>query len=448
MSTTTTLVDYPDTQMLDYAPDGDFSMQNSPAEWLAVEATMLDDDPISAATEYSETIEVDMEPHDEHDGEIKEYEMTDDVPADVDYDGDAQLLDVDVEVEHSPPSLQSVPDILIASEAGIVEQHPMTPLAHYALSSPALADVSVVMTESPSFHDVAVLTPLPETEARFSVTSPQHVHDESALAPVAELNSATPGTSHSPILPGDYPAAQAQSDTPAAATADASGDSAYQQTENVENPIANESVEYQAASVPAEPNAANEDQQPREQHDIQHEENKAATSIASGADAEGDHSVAVENPDALAPEAAEPTEEVPEEGDPHEISEGVYIDPPPAVLLSIASIATGDVCLFNHPPSKSRSQSPGESSTANSSTNLVLHEQPTLYYESFAQVFVALRQEQIVYSSAELVDNELILEAYDLNLTVGEVRLTSLIYLCSADAPILGQCLCSSGHYT
>ena len=54
MSTTTTLVDYTDTQMLDEAMDGDFSMQNSPADWLAVEATMSDDNPTSAATDYSE----------------------------------------------------------------------------------------------------------------------------------------------------------------------------------------------------------------------------------------------------------------------------------------------------------------------------------------------------------------------------------------------------------
>lgn len=56
---TATVVDLTDAQMLDYAVDGDFSMHNSPAEWLAIEATMSDDNP--AATDYSEPIEIDME---------------------------------------------------------------------------------------------------------------------------------------------------------------------------------------------------------------------------------------------------------------------------------------------------------------------------------------------------------------------------------------------------
>ncbi|KAI0086292.1 hypothetical protein BDY19DRAFT_353159 [Irpex rosettiformis] len=413
MSTTTTLVDFTDTQMLDYAMDGDFSMQNSPADWLAVEATMLDDNPTSAATDYSETIEVDMEPHDEHDGEITEYEMADDALGEVDYDGDAQLFDAETEAEQ--PDLLGMPQVpamqLNSGGVGPVEHHPPTPPSHFALPTTPLADVSVVMAEPPRSQNIPAFSPSHEVDS-FSV-APQQVNDEATPVSTTEVVVAALATNHSPALPEEPTSATVLPES-FIGTADHSTDGqGYHITEHTENSVTHGHVEYQATpkTHPTSPEEHKE-----EDSEAQREEHVDATNAAPGPDAEIDPSenavhqnVPVHN-----------TSETGEEADPHEISEGVYIDPPPAVLLSITSGATGDFCLFNHPPPKTRSQSPGESSTANSFITLVLHQQPTLYYEPLDQVFTALRQEEVVYTSPELVDNELILEAYDLNLVVGE----------------------------
>ena len=109
--------------------------------------------------------------------------------------------------------------------------------------------------------------------------------------------------------------------------------------------------------------------------------------------------------------------------DPHEISEGVYIDPPPAVLLTIQSSDQPEICLFNQPPTHTGSLSPSEG-THNPGQHvltLLLHHRPTLYYEPLTNVFDALRQEEHITGMLELAEGELALDAYDLQLLVSEV---------------------------
>ena len=102
--------------------------------------------------------------------------------------------------------------------------------------------------------------------------------------------------------------------------------------------------------------------------------------------------------------------------DPHEISEGVYIDPPPPVLLTFRTENPLGFCLFN----EARGQ---EVDPAIESTRQVLLQQfPTLYYEPLSAVFNALRQDEYVQSNFNLVDGELILEAMELQLIISEVR--------------------------
>lgn len=110
-------------------------------------------------------------------------------------------------------------------------------------------------------------------------------------------------------------------------------------------------------------------------------------------------------------------------GDPHEISDGVYIDPPPAVLLSLPpSAELGECCLFNLPPSSSR-QSPSSSAKPDTGDALclLLRERPTLYYEPLSAVFAALRQETSIQSMQGFSEAELVLDAYDLQLSIPEV---------------------------
>ncbi|KAJ3515968.1 hypothetical protein NLJ89_g1426 [Agrocybe chaxingu] len=102
-------------------------------------------------------------------------------------------------------------------------------------------------------------------------------------------------------------------------------------------------------------------------------------------------------------------------GDPHEISEGVYIDPPPPVLLAVAPDEVFEFTLFNDlsngsPTSETNIQMKG----------VLLQHLPTLYYEPLSTVFETLRQEQHVQSKFHLADSELVLDAIDLSLPISE----------------------------
>ncbi|PIL23837.1 hypothetical protein GSI_13588 [Ganoderma sinense ZZ0214-1] len=111
-----------------------------------------------------------------------------------------------------------------------------------------------------------------------------------------------------------------------------------------------------------------------------------------------------------------------DENDPHEISDGVYIDPPPAVLLSLPPSAEfGECCLFNLPPSSAR-QSPSSSAQPDTgdTPRLLLQERPTLYYEPLSAVFAALRQEEGIQRMHGFAEAELVLDAYDLQLSIPE----------------------------
>ncbi|KAF7338625.1 hypothetical protein MVEN_02088800 [Mycena venus] len=126
----------------------------------------------------------------------------------------------------------------------------------------------------------------------------------------------------------------------------------------------------------------------------------------------------------LSPDAATSDSHVVDEpvaGDPHEISEGVYIDPPPAVLVSFESSDFPDICLFNQP---ARSRSPSPSAEGHEQAyqvfDLLLHHRPILYYEPLASVFEALRQEEYLARIPHLADSELVLDAYDLQLVISE----------------------------
>ena len=105
-------------------------------------------------------------------------------------------------------------------------------------------------------------------------------------------------------------------------------------------------------------------------------------------------------------------------GDPHEISEGVYIDPPPPVLLSMAPAEDFHFSFFNDATEWTQNDP--------SSPNVVLQQYPTLYYEPLSSVFEALRQDELAQSISNVIEAELILDAIDLELSIPEVNLTLL----------------------
>lgn len=103
-------------------------------------------------------------------------------------------------------------------------------------------------------------------------------------------------------------------------------------------------------------------------------------------------------------------------GDPHEISEGVYIDPPPPVLLSMAPAEDFHFSFFNDATEWTQNDP--------SNPNVVLQQYPTLYYEPLSSVFEALRQDELAQSISSVIEAELILDAIDLELSIPEVSLT------------------------
>ncbi|KAI0670545.1 hypothetical protein C8Q78DRAFT_1036777 [Trametes maxima] len=116
------------------------------------------------------------------------------------------------------------------------------------------------------------------------------------------------------------------------------------------------------------------------------------------------------------------TEPVAETSDPHEISEGVYIDPPPPVLLSLPRpTERAQYCLFNLPVS-STPHSPSDSKSDDTAEPLalLLQDRPTLYYEPLSAVFEALRGESCVQNLPGGPEAELVLDAYELELAVSE----------------------------
>ena len=114
--------------------------------------------------------------------------------------------------------------------------------------------------------------------------------------------------------------------------------------------------------------------------------------------------------------------------DPHEISEGVYIEPPPPVLIELPSSLDQSICtLFNTPAHLPSDDTEGNASTTTASYIVLLQNRPTLYYETLNDVFDALREEERIQSMTEFIDGEMVLDAHDLQLVVSEVIFTPIM---------------------
>lgn len=408
-STTTTYVDLTDAPMLDYAADPDFSMHPG---WLTIEATMSDEtNSMQDATlhDYAESIEVDMEPHAE-DEEMTEYEMADEEAVDQNQHAasqDAELLDIEVidPSQAATPTLASLLPTPTIPAATLVRQS-LTPVLN-AFEAPALATAesynaepvaeytAVESDSSFDFHHTQAHSPSPHLTLGEGVPEPVPAAlDTSNDAGVTDVPpTTTEGPSH-----------------PVSEEAVTAGDDLTDQSVEVLEAIANNNP---AEEVLSETIPAPQDEAP--QADAQQESVVYGEESGEATTAEAGEVAHYSNGD-----------------DPHEVSDGVYIDPPPAVLLSITSPAGSLECsMFNQPHASSRSQSPNGYASSSTSAELVLllHQQPTLYYEPLSNVFEALRQEERVHSVSELADSELVLDAYDLDLRISEVSPHSALAL-------------------
>lgn len=374
---TTTMIETFDTQMLDYQTDGDFSMHVSSSDpWFQDEPVMEDDSRSAHAEASNVSIEVDMEPYEEEHN--LEYEMED---GSENFDLESTEL-VDIEVydasrAQSPNAYNAATVALPASDSA--QPLPISPELHE--SSTFHSNSHLPPTEADNLGDLP-----PPSE---SLAQPLEV-----FLDVPEIILTGKDLSPSPQVAGvhdTYPDV-------AEGTAENTVEEPHfeKHTDYTEAYHADHGEDIEKFAVVDAPKTHTYDSEASAAYE-------ADTSVLPLI--EGQHSEV----DASAVSS----------GDPHEISEGVYIDPPPAVLISFPS-ETPSICLFNA-PSKSRLSTPSASEPLPANITVLLGQLPTLYYEPLSSVFEALRQEEYFASIPHFLDGELLLDAYDLELMMSEV---------------------------
>jgi hypothetical protein len=393
-----TMLDAYDMQMLDYTNDLDIQMHPSSSDqWSHDEAKMEEDGPQTTmkAENHSQTqktdghllmkiepflrekadvtIEVDMESYETN----VEYEMLDDEEHKA---SSTEFLDVDVYDVSNAHS----PSMLDADALGL-ENHNLATLDN--------GDITALST---SYKDLPL-------------TSPNLQHE--TLEPHFFLSNAE-GSSEpqSESEPSGFDSHKnAELDLPTSGTADGSVQEASRQ---------DISDVHEEDPQPYDQTFGGEEVAPS--GDALSESIYPTTTEASGQ--EDSLYLQVQSGDDLnspLPETSEPAGDpitpANSSGDPHEISEGVYIDPPPPVLLSVAPAEDFHFSFFNDATEWTQNDP--------SSPSVVLQQYPTLYYEPLFSVFEALRQDELAQSISNAIEAELILDAIDLELSIPEVSL-------------------------
>ncbi|KAK7693284.1 hypothetical protein QCA50_002851 [Cerrena zonata] len=417
MSSTVTALETYDTHMTDYPIDSDIAMYSgtiTAESWLSPEDGTMEDD---SAHSPSEPIEIEMADDEEY---ADEYEMADSEV--FYYPEDTELVDVEVVDEHSVASPSIIPVAIAHSEhtTDFLEPPSMLPSA----------------LPSPSMRQSELLVPTIEHD--WSLNNPTHSESSAEPAPTAVEPSPAVFSDMGEVVSVSAPAIPA---TVVADTVEVAPTHSFEVQSSVQEssidersyedradaeelPVLNVDVEEQATSN-AEPDPAvleDANADPLPPHD------ETGPSIVDTADhpvehvSGQDHTESEEQQSYEVHATFEETQAT-EGADPHEISAGIFIDPPPAVLLEVSySSEQLEYSLFNQPISGSGSQTPTADVPPQLSQtySLLLHERPTLYYEPLSDVFTALRQEEAVSSVPELAEGELVLDAYDLRLVASE----------------------------
>ena len=381
------MVDNFDTQMVDYMADIDMQVQGFSSEgpWLHEEVKMEEDAPGLKPENVQEdahdqgdlTIEIDMEEHNS-----VEYDMVD----------DEQL---------HPPEILDV-EVYDAS------------LVH----SPAMAVFDSVLPAESTFSPVGPTEPQETTVPDPTLTT-ESITTSAALAPVSEEIVAA-------IVSNSPPDASHTDETP--------------NTVSIHQPLTHDAIEPLENASSAEPAVPVDPEYPTSTdaagaESVEAQEEVSLLPHLRSHVVEDLNSAFVAPDEGLPPESLETPHtsslyvESTSSGNPLEISEGVYIDPPPAVLLTIFSDdREHEFSLFNEPAEwllPSREHSPDAHRT-------LLHHLPTMYYESLFSLFEALRQDEFIQSTFQLLEVELVLQAVDLALTISEVNRIHWSYVSSS----------------
>ncbi|KAJ3896650.1 hypothetical protein GG344DRAFT_13842, partial [Lentinula edodes] len=374
-----------DTPMLDYHPDTDVQMHGNLDPWFHEEAHMESEDIHLASTRSSDEdlvdVEIEMENYLDEESQNPEYEMLDEVEA---------------------PSY-----FVVADPEDIVVMD-----ASHQFSSLATPVVESAASSIDPQNNVAAEPKVPSTETHLHssdfdsvpVNGPSEPEEPIAKTVLEEVISPEPLSAY--ISP-EEPSTHAEvSSTEATHVANTITDSAV--ASNRDGILTKAAVLLaEEAKGSAQPEAEVIHHQPVDEGVVEagtvDQSESVISNVAGSVERPVEH---VENEE----------ESRVSELDPHEISEGVYIDPPPAVLLSFAFLDYPDVCLFNQPSQ----YDPSSSTTEPTSCSVLLSDQPTLYYEPLSTVFEALRNDNELSSIADLSQVELVLDAYDLELNISE----------------------------
>ncbi|KAG6833490.1 hypothetical protein H0H87_006062 [Tephrocybe sp. NHM501043] len=380
-----TMLESFDTQMLDFQADPDYSMQvaSSSDSWFQDEAIMEDD----GHSPIQNTIEVDMEPYDE---QHPEYEMADGSEP---LEPDANDL-VDVEV-YDASRFQS-PDASHDHEISALSESQTKPLS-IAPDVNELSHTPYVTLETQNFAE-------PTSDVSYHDSSASHMPESSNEPEPVTSYTDTNVSSEETLLQGAQSTDHSEDGVLVAGGGDLHDSSVV-------------TTEESLLTISVEPTLDRRTDVDDQQENTVEEENVRPPATDSSTEFPPDRTV--NEADTQAVEYADPLKLDGSTGDPHEISEGVYIDPPPPVLVSISGALP--ISLFNS-PSKSRLNSPFQSASDASDFVVLLGHLPTLYYETLSAVFESLRQEEYLGGFPDLLNGELLLDAYDLELTMSEAN--------------------------
>jgi hypothetical protein len=425
-----------DAPMLDYSGDMDVHMHttvSSPKPWTPAETIMEEDvHPIPLPNPFpshhpQQDVEIDM---DDYYNENIEYEMADGemaVP-------DAELVDIDVYDASREDALSaSAP---ISHSTGLANQNiDRKTVGDHSLSS----DIGVAADHISADPDPLIrksaepelLTPTIPQETVVQDRDVKSSHQDSAtIAPqisTPPLDAVSEDTRSS----GDDTAAPEGHTIPLPAIAITDSTSSnvdtFQPLDDLDQkePESSTAEHESSASVPqiVTPHAADEgfphqaEIRNGESHEGVRVYDEGYEGVLPGTTPDITDAIEPASPVVEPHEAGEE-----DDGDPHEISEGVYIEPPPPVLIELPSSSDQLVCaLFNAPANLPSDDKEVNASSTGTSCIVLLQNRPTLYYETLNDVFDALREEQRIQSMVEFLDGEMVIDAFDLQLVVSEV---------------------------
>ena len=434
---TSTVMDSFDAPMLDYSGDMDVHMQttlSSPKPWIQPETIMEEDvHPIQLPNPFpshppQQDVEIDM---DDYYNENVEYEMADgEIAA-----ADTELVDIDVydaTREEAASASASVSQPTGPTDQDISKKPAADPYLHSESEAATTGPIPPISNLEPPLRQSAEPELLTPTPLQATVG---HDHDtkpsDSPDVVVALQEGAPPLATDTKDTHSNDEASTAlerHTGSPRATTTDGTSDSvtvlplddSEQKREPQFSPVGHES----SSSVPQNVTPGAIVEEGSHQAEIQGSESRDGVRILDESYEGGLPGAALDSAAADEPEhpATESHETEEDDADPHEISEGVYIEPPPPVLIELPSTSNQPVCsLFNSPSNLPPTGTGVNVSNDETSYTILFQTRPTLYYETLNDFFDALREEERIQSIPEFADGEMAIDAYDLQLVVSEV---------------------------